>query len=52
MKFRVVYDVTRMDEETIDAESFDEAESIWLNEGLDARLFCIEDENGDTIFYD
>ena len=52
MKFKVVYDVTKFEEETIEAESFDEAESAWLEQGLDARLFYIEDENGEKIIYD
>lgn len=52
MKFKVIYDVTKFEEEIIEAESFDEAESIWLNQGMDARLYCITDENGKKIIYD
>ena len=52
LKFKVVYDVTKIEEEIIDAASFDEAESIWLNKGMDARLYCIKDENGKEVIYD
>ena len=52
MKFKVVYDVTKIEEEIIDADSFDEAESIWLNKGMDARLYYIADENGKEVIYD
>ncbi len=52
MKFKVVYDVTKFEEEIVEAESFDEAENIWLNKGMDARLYYIVDENGQKIIYD
>jgi len=52
MKFKVVYDVTQIEEEVVEAESFDAAESAWLDRGLDARLYFIENENGETVYYD
>lgn len=51
MKFKVVYAVTKFEDEIVEAESFDEAENIWLNKGMDARLCYIVDENGQKIIY-
>ena len=51
MKYRVIYDVTRYEEETIEAESFSDAESMWLNEGLDGRLLSITDEDGVEVYF-
>lgn len=51
-KFRVAYTKTIVVEECIDAETFDEAQAKWEDEGLDAELFFIEDENGQQIIYD
>ena len=52
MKYRVVYTKTVVDEEFIDAGSFDEAQKWFDNQGLDAELFFIEDESGKQIIYD
>lgn len=52
MKFKVIYDVTKVEEEILEAGSFDEAESIWLDRGMDARLYSISDENGNEKIYD
>lgn len=51
-KFRVVYTVTKVEEETIEAKDFDEAEARWNDEGYDAELFFIEDEEGNQIIFD
>ncbi len=51
-KYRVAYTVTKVEEETIEAKDFDEAQAKWENEGLDAELFFIEDEKGNQIVFD
>lgn len=51
-KFRVAYTVTKVEEEMIEAKDFDEAQAKWENEGLDAELFFIEDEEGHQIVFD
>ena len=51
-KYRVAYTVTKVEEETIEAKDFDEAQAKWENEGLDAELFFIEDEEGNQIVFD
>ena len=51
-KYRVVYTVSRCNEETIEANSFEDAQKKWEDEGLDGELFFIEDENGDQIIFD
>ena len=51
-KYRVAYTYTNYDEDYIDADSFEEAKEKWEDEGYDAELFFIEDENGDQVIYD
>ena len=51
-KYRVAYTFVKVEEEFIDAESFDDARNKWEEEGLDAELFFIEDENGEQIIFD
>lgn len=52
MRYRVAFIRSIVDEEIIDAESVDEAKKIWENEGLDADLFFIEDEEGNQVIFD
>lgn len=50
-KYRVVYTVTKIKEEIVNARDIDEAQAKWENEGLDAELFFIEDEYGNQIVF-
>ena len=50
-KYRVVYTYSKCEEDWIDANSFEEAKEKWENEGYDAELFFIEDEEGNQIIY-
>jgi len=52
MKFKIVYDVTKFEEDIVEAESLDEAENVWLDRGIDGRLYYIEDEDGDRVYFD
>ncbi len=47
MKYRVVYSYTKYEDEIIEANSIEEAKEIWENEGADAELFLIENEDGE-----
>ena len=52
MKYRVVWTVTEVREEFIEASSEDEARSRWENEPNDGgELFFIEDEEGNQTIY-
>ena len=51
-KFRVAYTITKVEEEFIEAEDMDEAQTKWEKQGLDAELFFIEDEDGNQIIFD
>lgn len=51
-KYRVVWTVTKCEEDSLDAESFDEAREKWEARGLDAELFFIEDEEGNQVVFD
>lgn len=52
MKYRVVYTVTAVKEIEVDADSVDEAQALWENDGYDGELFFIEDEEGNQVIYD
>ena len=51
-EYRVVYTHTVCGEERLYAESFDDAKKKWEDEGIDAELFFIEDENGNQVVFD
>jgi len=51
MRYRVVWTVTEVEEDWIDAASEDEARMAWLNGGTDGELFFIEDEQGNQTIY-
>ena len=51
--FRVAYTVTKVEEEDINAENFDEAQKKWEDKGYDAELFFIRDtETDEEIIFD
>lgn len=52
MRYRVCYIRSVVNEEYIEASSVDEAKKNWEEEGLDADLFFIEDENGHQVIFD
>ena len=52
MKYRVAYTKTVVDEEFVDAESFEDAQKWFDDQGMDAELFFIEDENGEQVIFD
>lgn len=52
MKYRVVYTITTVKEIEVDADSVDEAQALWENDGYDGDLFFIEDESGNQVIYD
>ena len=52
MKYRVTFIRSIVDEEIIDAKSVDEAQKKWEDEGIDAELFFIEDEDGNQVIFD
>lgn len=55
MKYRVVWTITDVREEIIEADSEDEAREEWESEvhsyDCDRELFFIEDENGNQTIY-
>ena len=53
MKYRMVWIVQEVREETIEANSEDEAREQWMNEfgRDDDELFFIEDEDGNQTIY-
>ena len=51
-KYRVVWTVTEVEEEFVDAESMDDAQNKWEEMGVDGELFFIEDEDGNQMIYD
>lgn len=51
MEYKVVYIVSECKEQTVEADSFDEALSKWTDQGVDGELFFIEEPDGtQTIF--
>lgn len=50
-KFTVLYTKTIIEEQEIEASTFDEAQAKWEEKGLDAELYSIADEHGMTLFY-
>lgn len=51
--FKVAYTITRVEEEDIEAENFDEAKKKWEDIGYDAELFFIRDiETDEEIVFD
>lgn len=51
-QFKVLYTVTKVEGEFIEAKDFDEAQKIWEDKGYDAELFLIQDEEGNEIVFD
>lgn len=51
-KFRVAWTIHKYEEDTIDAESFDDAKKWFDDNAEEGELFFIEDENGRQIIYD
>lgn len=51
-EFRVVWTETKVREETIIADTLDDAREKWEEWGLDAELFFIEDEEGNQVIFD
>lgn len=51
-KYEVAYTVTKVETETIEASSVEEAKAKWEAMGYDAELFFIRDENGNEVVYD
>lgn len=49
--YRVVYTFLKVEEELVEADSIDEAKAKLEDEGFDADLFFIEDENGHRVEY-
>lgn len=52
MKYRIVYTYMKYEDDIIEADSVEEAKEKWENEGNDAELFYIEDEDGKQRFFD
>ncbi len=51
-KYRVVYTYVEVGEDTIEADSFEQAEMKWRDEGWDAQLEYIEDSDGNYFELD
>ncbi len=52
MKYEVAFTFRKVETETIEANSVEEAKEKWENIGYDAELFFIRDENGNEVVYD
>ena len=51
-KYRVVWIISDVREEQVEANSIDEAKAKWESEGDDdGELFFIEDEQGNQVVY-
>lgn len=51
MKYRIVYTYVKYEDDIIEADNASEAKVKWENEGYDADLFYIEDEEGKQVFF-
>ncbi len=51
-KYEVAFTFTKVETETIEANSVEEAQEKWEAMGYDAELFFIRDENGNEVVFD
>ena len=50
-KYRVVWTVTEVEYEFIEADDMDQAQAKWEDMDVDGELFFIEDEDGNQMIY-
>lgn len=50
-KFEVVYIISEVEEDIVEAESVDDAKEKWEAKGFDGDVFIIRDEEGNEVVY-